>query len=179
MVGNGCSASQIIPTIAPEVGSLTQLARSRQSILRRLPIPESWLFTFMLRKVPGVLFAFRALLFFMLEGFFKVSDITKGAGLRKAAGDDGIAYMKETTPEKYWNMLTPNFDIGAKRRIFDSGYLKALGRDNVELLEDGIAEFKENSIVTNAGTELPADVVILSTVRCSSPLFFLLISFDR
>lgn len=164
IIGNGCSASQIIPVIASEVKSLTQLARTRQSILPRPPIPDSWLFSWMLRNVPGVLFAFRALLFFLFEGFFNISDIVKGAGLRKQSLDGANASMKALAPERYWKMLTPDFDIGAKRRIFDSGYLEILNRDNVELIETGIKNINANSVVTLEGLELPADVIVLCTV---------------
>lgn len=131
-----------------------------------------------------MLYVFRALLFFMMEGFFNISDITKGAKLRKQAYKEGNDAMKKLTPKKYWDMLTPDFDIGAKRRIFDSvrpslavsselsstlttnmlqGYLKVLGRDNVELLETRVDKFTENSVITEDGQELPADVIVLCT----------------
>lgn len=115
--------------------------------------------------MPGVLFAFRALLFFLFEGFFNISDLAKGVGLRQQALDGANAAMKELAPEKYWKMLTPDFDIGAKRRIFDSGYLAILQRDNVDLIETSVGKVKANSIVTAEGVEFPADVIVLCTVR--------------
>lgn len=68
----------------------------------------------------------------------------------------------------------PDFDIAAKRRIFDSGYYASLNNDNVELIQDDSVEsLKEDSVVTANGVEVKADVVVLCTVRafvcdCSS-----------
>lgn len=41
----------------------------------------------------------------------------------KQESDSACAYfsMKSKAPKKYWDDLTPDFDIAAKRRIFDSG----------------------------------------------------------
>lgn len=33
---------------------MTQIARSRQSILRRIAVPDNWLLRFLMRWVPGV-----------------------------------------------------------------------------------------------------------------------------
>ena len=54
MVGNGCSAAQILPEIVKDVKSVTQIARSRQSIIRRIPVPDGAVWRFLLRYVPGV-----------------------------------------------------------------------------------------------------------------------------
>lgn len=177
VIGNGCSACQIVPTIAPEVKSLTQIARSRQSVLRRPPVPEFAVLTFLLRYVPGVLFCFRAAVFFIAESFFKISDIKRGASMRKSLLKDTISYTEEIAPKRYWDMLKPDFDLGAKRRIFDSGYLASLHSENVELIHDGIKEFKAQSVVTESGREIPADVVVMSTgfrvQECESPVSFM------
>src|ERR671920_965003 len=39
----------------------------------------------------------------------------------------------------------------------------ALGRDNVELVTDGVAEVRERSIVTGAGEEIEVDAIIFGT----------------
>ena len=62
----------------------------------------------------------------------------------------------------------PDFDIAAKRRIFDSGYYQSLNNDNVELIQDdSVVSFKEDSVVTANGVEIKADVVVLCTVSRS------------
>lgn len=54
IVGNGCSASQIVPEIVKDCGTLTQVARSRQSVLRRMPVPDSPRWNWLLNCIPGV-----------------------------------------------------------------------------------------------------------------------------
>lgn len=88
IVGNGCSASQIVPEIINEVGTLTQVARSKQSILRRIPVPDGKLWNFFLRVVPGLLFIQRCLVFFVMETQFITSDIVRGAKKREVIEKD-------------------------------------------------------------------------------------------
>lgn len=54
IVGNGCSAAQIVPEIVNEVGSLTQIARSKQSVIRRPLAPDSAAVHFCKKYIPGV-----------------------------------------------------------------------------------------------------------------------------
>lgn len=98
--------------------------------------------------------------------------------------------IKEAAPEKYWDVLfvsstsssiclilthsihsEPDFDIAAKRRIYDSGYLASLHSPNFELIQGAIAKFNPKSVVTNEGKEVAADLVVLCTVgRLSSEM---------
>lgn len=54
VVGNGCSAAQIVPEIVDEVKSLTQIARSKQSVIRRPLAPDSAAVHFCKKYIPGV-----------------------------------------------------------------------------------------------------------------------------
>ena len=54
IVGNGCSAAQIVPEIVKDVKSLTQVARSRQAIIRRPLAPDSKAIHWMKKYLPGV-----------------------------------------------------------------------------------------------------------------------------
>lgn len=72
--------------------------------------------------------------------------------------------MKSIAPEKYWDDLTPDFDIAAKRRIFDSGYYKATNAPNFELLQgDSVTNVKGDQVFTKNGKQIRADVIVLST----------------
>lgn len=88
IVGNGCSATQIVPEIIDQVGTLTQVARSKQSILRRIPVPDGKVWNLLLKYIPGLLFLQRCLVFFVMETQFITSDITKGAKKRQMIVDD-------------------------------------------------------------------------------------------
>ena len=45
----------------------------------------------------------------------------------------------------------------------DNGWFRTLQRDNVELVNEGIARVTEHGVVTTSGDEHPADVLILAT----------------
>lgn len=70
--------------------------------------------------------------------------------------------MKLTTPEKYHSILIPKFDLGQKRRVFDTDYLASLNRSNVHLTNDPISHITSTSIITKSGKEYSADVIILA-----------------
>jgi len=58
----------------------------------------------------------------------------------------------------------PDFEVGAKRRIFDPGYIKAMSNPKFRLIQDdSCVHLKGNVVVTKKGEEVPADVVVLCT----------------
>ena len=59
--------------------------------------------------------------------------------------------------------VEPGYTIGCKRILPSNKWYPALGRDNVELVTDGIAEVREHSIVTGAGEEIAVDAIIFGT----------------
>jgi cation diffusion facilitator CzcD-associated flavoprotein CzcO len=59
--------------------------------------------------------------------------------------------------------VEPGYTIGCKRILPSNRWYPALGRDNVELVTDGVAEVREHSIVTGAGEEHEVDAIIFGT----------------
>ncbi|MBB85140.1 MAG: cyclohexanone monooxygenase [Deltaproteobacteria bacterium] len=62
--------------------------------------------------------------------------------------------------------LMPDHYVMTKRPILENGYWHAYNRDNVELVdlrEDGIERFTENSVVTATSGEHPIDMLVLAT----------------
>src|SRR5512146_2397337 len=59
--------------------------------------------------------------------------------------------------------LTPHFTMGCKRVLLSNDYLPALGRDNVRVVTEKIAEVRPQGIVTVDGTEHPVDTIIFGT----------------
>lgn len=122
LLGNGCTAAQIIPSILntnndhERVRTLTQIARGRQSVLPPPGIPSGSWIRWAFRWIPGLLYAFRAALFLGLEGNFVRADTEKGRKGRAETMEVCRKYVRETAPEKYWDALEPDFDIGAKVR---------------------------------------------------------------
>ncbi len=62
--------------------------------------------------------------------------------------------------------LMPDHYVMTKRPILENGYWHAYNRDSVELVdlrEDGIERFTENSVVTATSGEHPIDMLVLAT----------------
>ena len=59
--------------------------------------------------------------------------------------------------------VLPSYPVYGKRILLDTGWYRTLRRDNVTLETDGIGEVGADRIVTELGTEHPADVIVLAT----------------
>ncbi|KAF7983270.1 hypothetical protein HWV62_22908 [Athelia sp. TMB] len=164
VIGNGCSATQVVPAIAPHVKSVHQFMRSPQFFLPR-PNPTigpvlRWIF----RYVPFVQTLIRWMFFHIFEytvGQFYLS--SRGARHRRRWQWLSDWYLESCAPKQYWDILKPNYLIGCKRRVFDPGYLTSLRRDNVRLTNAPIVKIDETGVVTKSGQHYPADVIVLAT----------------
>jgi 4-hydroxyacetophenone monooxygenase len=56
---------------------------------------------------------------------------------------------------------TPTYAPMARRLVVDNGWYRALTRENVELVTDGISRITPAAIISTTGTEYPVDVIIL------------------
>jgi cation diffusion facilitator CzcD-associated flavoprotein CzcO len=86
-----------------------------------------------------------------------------------------IAHMKKTVPQKYHQMLTPNYSIGCKRRIFDATWFNSLNDPKIELTTLPLTSISSNTVTLGPHpaqtpysdepakeVTLPADVIILA-----------------
>ncbi|CAK96948.1 uncharacterized protein An11g06510 [Aspergillus niger] len=165
VLGNGASATQLVPAVAEDVRSITQFMRSKQYFLpggNNTTISPIWQNIF--RYVPGVLLAVRFLIFLYLETSTPQFNLTKtGAKMRRETAEISERYVKENAPEKYWPLLLADYQVGCKRRVFDhDGYISTLNRDNVRLTDDEVIALNERSVSTKSGATYPADVVVLA-----------------
>lgn len=162
IIGTGASAIQIIPSIAPDVAHLDVYQRTAPWVLPRFDRPyfgiERWAF----RNVPGLQRLART-------GVYAARE-TQVVGLAKAPKlmgilqtlAQGMIYAQIRDPELR-RKVTPDFRIGCKRMLISNAYYPALDRDNVDVVTDGIAEIRENSVVTADGTEREIDALIIAT----------------
>ena len=161
--GNGCTAAQIVPAIVGRVERLTQVVRSRHWVYppidKRMPAWGRKL----LGCVPGLAQAQRLLIYLMAEVDYKGFKMTpEGARFRAKKRKEVEAYMRATAPEKYHDLLIPDFEIGCKRRIFDSGYLDSLHAENLRLTDERVAEILPNGLRMESGEVVEADVIIMA-----------------
>lgn len=164
VIGNGCSAAQVVPSMAKDAALVKQYARSAQWYHAR---PNH-------RFTPAEKWAFKWVPFWQrllrLSIFIEADEQTtayfpgaKGIANRAAAEKESTEYIKSKAPEKYWDFIVPNFPLGCKRRIFDPDYLDSLRLPNVELLNHGIERITETGIKSTGGDETDFDIIILAT----------------
>ncbi len=164
VVGNGCSAAQLMPFVAKDAARVTQFQRSAQWINERpnreFTALQKWCF----RYIPLYLKLYRFYLWKNTDALHALyaSESASSSRARATATEVATDYMKATAPRKYHDILLPKFPLGCKRRIFDPGYLQCLHRPNVELTTELIVEFTEGGLRTSKRS-LDFDVVILST----------------
>ncbi|KAI9166333.1 FAD-binding monooxygenase-like protein 5 [Paramyrothecium foliicola] len=164
VIGNGCSAVQVVPALAEKATSVKQYARSPQWYHerpnRQFTSFEKWAF----RTFPLIMRLRRWNIFWTID---KQSYAYRGteAGVAQRLKEEEVArqYIQSKAPKKYHDILTPDFELGCKRKIADPGYLEALNRKNIELLPEGIQRITDKGIISSSGREDEYDIIILAT----------------
>ncbi|KAK4173933.1 putative monooxygenase [Triangularia setosa] len=172
LFGNGCSASQIVPALLnrsnnPEVvkpargdiAKLTQFIHSKHYVIPSLAdlFPLS-----LLKPLPLSLQRLLCILIGELD-FVAMRENTLGRWLRRKKTEQVKRYMTTSTPEKYHDLLIPDFEFGYKRRVYDPGYLRALHDERVELTGERVVEVLEKGVRTEGGRVVEGDVIVLAT----------------
>ena len=188
VVGTGCSAAQFVPKLTKEYGasSVTQVMRSPPWVVPRPEPPffgpkrwEEWtpaLFSY----IPGFARAFRTLIFVASEvDFFLLFKLTpKAEEARKKHEKQLLKHMKKTVPEKYHEILTPDYSVGCKRRIFDATWFPGLNDPKIELTTKPLTSLQPKGVTLGPGRtyppqdkeskvptdeqQIPADVIVLA-----------------
>ncbi|KAA8892778.1 monooxygenase [Sphaerosporella brunnea] len=163
VVGNGCTATQIVPSIMPRVASMHQFIRSKHWIQKAPTFPYNAVFYWMFKHVPLTLWLHRFTVFLVAEWDVRLQMMDPwSVQQRKWKARAVEAYMRKTAPEKYHEQLIPDFEIGCKRRILDTGYLASLNDPKAHLISDPILSLTPEGIRTANG-DVPVDVIVLAT----------------
>ncbi|MGO8873802.1 MAG: flavin-containing monooxygenase [Acidimicrobiales bacterium] len=177
VIGAGASAFQIVPTIAPEVASLTVFQRS-----------APWMFPnphYHDAVGPGAVWAFEHLPFYGRWYRFLLFWPACDGGLPAMRidpdwpdQDRSVSAVNDAAREVFTQWMAdqigddaellakviPDYVCLGKRTLQDNGsWLGALVRDNVDLITDPIARITESGVVTDAGDEYPVDVIVYAT----------------
>ncbi|MDZ7887348.1 MAG: NAD(P)/FAD-dependent oxidoreductase [Mycobacterium sp.] len=170
IIGTGASAVQIIPAIAPEVGTLVVFQRTP---VWSIPKPDFVAPRVMQAAltIPGLAAAIHGgalvLLDLVLRSLTKMPtrfvhpvmdrfDAATTAGYRRFVSR---VVINPVTAQQ----LTPNFGIAAKRPTMSNDYLKAYNRDNVSLVAEPIEMITATGVRTRDGALHELDTLILAT----------------
>ena len=114
-----------------------------------------------------------------LEFFQIFSDNARTVRARKRVESQLIGRMKRIVPEKYHEILTPNYGVGCKRKIFDETWYPSLQDPAIELTTLPLSSIQtrdvtlgprrmcpnpqdKHSKVPTDERKLPADMIILA-----------------
>ncbi|KAG9256363.1 uncharacterized protein F5Z01DRAFT_618526 [Emericellopsis atlantica] len=164
VLGNGCSATQFVPVVSEKAKKVVQVARQPHWLLERPNPKYSSAFKAVMRYVPGAMKMLRAKIYADLEAEWLMFDNKTGIAARERLSKDSKAYIRKAAPPQYVDALIPKFEVGCKRRVFDTGFLACLHQDNVELVhDDAVERLTKDSAIFRSGREIHIDAVVLAT----------------
>ena len=189
VVGSGCSAAQFIPRLikAPfNAKSVTQVMRSPPWVVPRSDPPfgkekwEKWS-PLLFGRIPSLARAFRLLLFFAAElefvSIFYNTPYNQKA--RKKIESQLMSHLENKVPEKYHEILSPNYSVACKRRLWDNDWFNSLNDPKIKLTTQPLTSLQPRGATLGPGRDypdlnesaskvstnriqIPADVVILA-----------------
>lgn len=162
VVGNGASAIQFIPRIAPQVRRLTIFQRSPHWIIPKPDRPyldlEKWLF----RHLPITERMHRASIYWRLEMRFPA--FAKRNFLARLAQWVATRHLHAQIHDPALRrLLTPDYPVGCKRILISDDYYPTLTLPHVQVVPEPIERVDAARVVTADGTAYPADTIIFAT----------------
>jgi cation diffusion facilitator CzcD-associated flavoprotein CzcO len=187
VVGTGCSSTQLVPHLITSpfnAKSVTQLMRSPPWVVNPRTPPggvERWkkISPSLMTYVPGLLKLTRLFTAAVSEYDFRLfGDGQWHEQERKKVERKLLRHMKSIVPEKYHEIMTPDYGVGCKRRVLDSMWLSALNDSKIDLTTLPLTSVQEHSVTlgpgrlypdprkpSNVPTEqktVPADIIVLA-----------------
>ncbi|MGH3026246.1 MAG: flavin-containing monooxygenase, partial [Gaiellaceae bacterium] len=162
LIGTGASAIQIGPEIARDVAHLDVYQRTAPWVMPRHDRAYSGVESFAYKHVPLLQRAAREAIYWGREAFVlgfafqpRLLQVAQQAARRNIAKGIGDPQLRAR--------VTPDWQIGCKRILISNTWYPMLAQSHVDLVTDGIAEIRGNSIVSTDGTVREVDAIIVAT----------------
>lgn len=173
MIGNGCTAVQILPElVAGGAKSVTLFQRTPNWVVPRADGPVSPLWRKIYKYVPGVLARKRATQMDFREEQFQFINYSNPE-MAEAYMAAHREKLREYLPDRedLWEKLTPKYGLGAKRLIISDDYFPTLARENVFLETRGIERIEGRRILVRDEEEKEGgrETKIVDSLPSSSP----------
>ncbi len=163
-IGNGASAIQFIPQIAPKCETLTVFQRSANWIIPKHDREYTQFEKRLVTLLPPLLLLYRFYIWFRGEGMLFPLMFRKTGWLRKKSEQMTKDYIAEKVRDpELRKTLVPDYPMGAKRILFSDDIYDAYDRDNVLVETSPIDRIVPEGIVTRDGVTHEADVLIYAT----------------
>jgi cyclohexanone monooxygenase len=162
VVGTGASAIQAVPEIAEQAAHLDVIQRTPPWVVPHRDRPITRVERFLYKTFPPLQRAVRAGVYFSRE--LLVPGLVYRPKLLKVVEKVARKHIADQVPDPELRAkVTPSYTIGCKRILPSNKWYPALGRENVELVTDGIAEITPDGYVTTAGVRHEVDTIIFAT----------------
>jgi len=163
-IGNGASAIQFLPQIAPKCKKLTVFQRSANWIIPKNDREYTQFEKRLVTLLPPLLLLYRFYIWFRGDGLLYPLMFRKSGWLRKNSEQKTKDYIAEKIRDpELRKTLVPDYPMGAKRILFSDDIYDAYDRDNVETCTSSIERIVSNGVVTSDGVTHEADVLIYAT----------------
>jgi cation diffusion facilitator CzcD-associated flavoprotein CzcO len=162
LVGTGASAIQIVPRVAAQASRLTVFQRTPPWILLKPDRAYARWEQALLARLPWLQRLHRWLIYWRFESRFLA--FRKDSWLNRAAQRLALRHLEKCVADpRLRAALTPDYPAGCKRVLISDDYYQALGRDNVELVTQPIAEIVPDGVITGAGVHHAVDAIVYGT----------------
>ena len=138
ILGNGSTATQIVPEVAKKAKSVTQFVRAQHWIASKphnpLAIVPGW--SWLIRHFSFFRNFQRAVIFLVMESHFMMTLMNPiGAMMRWWFANRWCKPLAKKAPKEYQKHLLPEGKVlvSSKRRIFDDDYVPSLNQPHVQL----------------------------------------------
>ncbi len=176
IIGNGASAMQIVPAIAPEVAQLTVFQRSKQwaAPFERFQKPVPSASRFLLKELPFYQQWYRQRLAWIFNDRIHASlqidpewpHPERAINRRNDKHREFfIDYVKAELGDKQALLadVLPDYPPFGKRMLMDNGWFRTATRDNVRIVNEGIERIEPDAVITKDGQRVEADVLVVCT----------------
>ena len=161
-IGTGASSIQFVPQIQPEVAELHLFQRTPAWIAPRGTHAFGGLRKRLYRRFPALQRLHRRYLFWSREAL--AFGFVKHPRLMRIPEAMGRLHLRSQVKDpELRRKLTPDYTFGCKRALISNDFYPAVGRDNVELHTEGLAEVRGSKVIGSQGTEREVDAIILGT----------------
>jgi cation diffusion facilitator CzcD-associated flavoprotein CzcO len=162
VIGTGCSAIQVVPSIQPVVERLDVYQRSPGWTFPRMDFAYSERTKRLFQRFPLVQRLDRASILAFHE--LGAAAMTSKPWLRRPFEAVGRRQIDKVIADpELRRKVTPTDELGCKRVMLTDDWYPALTKPNVELITESVAEVTPTGIRTGDGVERPADVIVLAT----------------
>ncbi|KAG7191823.1 uncharacterized protein KQ657_002789 [Scheffersomyces spartinae] len=176
VIGNGCSATQVVPSLLTNFKpkSITQLVSTKQWVMPEITkalhrlysiIGATWLGSIFCRALISTVAEMR---YPMYAGNGWISKLVRYLNEKTA-----LNYMKSTCPPEYLHHILPDYRIGCKRLIFDRGYLQSLHDKRMSLTGSRVKLIDGKMVTFQDGLRAKFDIIVACTGYDVSKPFFM------